>query len=76
MIGVGTNVNMPTINALASDPNSTHAFTTADYSALLSIINDIVTAVYNAAGMGTLFTIESVSPDGTVSISEYVIPPP
>ena len=65
---------MPTLKAIATNP--ANVFTTADFSALLDIIDDIVTAVYGAAGIGTLFTIESVSPDGTVSISEYVIPPP
>ena len=73
-IGVGSAITMPTLKAIATNP--ANVFTTADFSALLDIIDDIVTAVYNAAGMGTLFTIESVSPDGTVSISEYVIPPP
>ncbi|MCH8897806.1 MAG: VWA domain-containing protein, partial [Chloroflexi bacterium] len=73
-IGVGSAITMPTLNAIATAP--ANVFTTADFSALLDIIGDIVTAVYDAAGMGTLFTIESVSPDGTVSISEYVIPPP
>ncbi|PKB57631.1 MAG: hypothetical protein BZY73_02245 [SAR202 cluster bacterium Casp-Chloro-G3] len=74
-IGVGNGVNTGTINAVASQPSNTHAFTTNSYGALDAIIDDIVAAVFGAAGMGTLFTITSVSADGTVVVSQVLIPP-
>lgn len=74
-IGVGTGVNVGTINAIASQPSNTHSFTTGTYAALSAIINDIVAAVYGASGLGTLFTITSVSADGTVVVTEVLVPP-
>ena len=74
-VGVGTDIEADTINAIASDPDIDHAFTAINYVALLGIINDIFAAVYAAAGIGTTFTIQSVSPDGTVSVSTVILPP-
>lgn len=70
-IGVGSDVNLSTIDAIATDPNLDHAFTAADFATLLGIITNITLAVYNAAG--TLFTITSVSADGTVVVSQVFI---
>ena len=75
-IGVGSEVDMNTINAIATDPNVDHAFPIADFAGLLTIIDGIVEAVYNASTFGTLFTIESTSSNGVVSESQVVIPPP
>ncbi len=67
---------MDTINAIATDPDVDHTFTTADFSGLLAIIDDIAAAVYGAAALGSLFTISAVSPDGTVVVSQILLPPP
>ncbi len=67
---------MDTINAIATDPDVDHAFTTADFSGLLVIIDDIAAAVYGAAALGSLFAISAVSPDGTVVVSQILVPPP
>ena len=75
-IGVGSGVSSATLDAIATDPNLTHVFDVDDFDELLDIIDSIVAAVLGSAGMGSVFTIESVSPDGTVSISMYMIPPP
>lgn len=74
-VGVGSDIDMDTINAIATDPDGDHAFTAADFSGLLAMIDDIATAVYEASGMGQVFTIESVAPDGTVSVSQVILPP-
>ncbi len=74
-VGVGSGIDTDTINAIASDPDIDHAFTAINYVALLGIINDIFAAVYAAAGIGTTFTIQSVSPDGTVNVSTVLLPP-
>jgi len=74
-IGVGPWVNDDTLDAIATGPTLTHVFDADDFDDLLTKIDDIVDAVYLSAGMGSVFTIESVSPDGTVSISVYMIPP-
>ena len=75
-VGVGNGVNNATINAIATQPSNTHAFYTTDFPDLLNKIDNIVAAVFGAADVGTLFIITSVSSDGTVSVSEVLIPPP
>ncbi|MCH8745150.1 MAG: VWA domain-containing protein, partial [Chloroflexi bacterium] len=74
-IGVGDDIGSGTINAIASEATSRYSFNTSSYSGLMAIVNEVFTSVNLDAGMGTLFTIESVSADGTVSISEVVFPP-
>lgn len=74
-VGVGEDIEGGTLTAIASDPDAAHTFTSSEYSGLLAIINNIVTAIYGASAIGTTFTIQSISPDGTVSISEIILPP-
>jgi hypothetical protein len=66
---------METLNAIASEEDADHVFTTADYAALLALIDDIVAAVDGSLNIGILITIQSVSPDGSVSEYEVLIPP-
>ena len=75
-IGVGSSVSMDTLNAIASEPDADHVFTTSDYSALLGIIDDLMTAVDASLGIGILVIIESVSPDGTINYSEVILSSP
>jgi hypothetical protein len=73
-VGVGSGVDINTLNAIATDPDPDHVFTTEDFDTLLDIINAIVLAIYNAAG--TLFTITTVGADGTVVVSQVFIQAP
>ena len=75
-IGVGSSVSDDTLDAIATDPNASHVFDANDFADLLTIIDDIVVAVYGSAALGSLFTISAVSPDGTVVVSQILIPPP
>ena len=74
-IGVGSSVAMDTLNAIASEPDVDHVFTTSDYNAFLGLIDTLVAAVDAALDTGILVTIESVSPDGTINYSEVILPP-
>ncbi len=75
VVGVGADISSGTINSIASQATSQYSFSATDYSSLPGIVNDIFASVSNSIAVGTLFTIESVSADGTVSVSEVVLPP-
>ncbi|MCH8898447.1 MAG: VWA domain-containing protein [Chloroflexi bacterium] len=75
VVGVGADISSGTMNSIASQATSQYSFSATDYSSLPGIVNDIFASVSNSIAVGTLFTIESVSADGTVSISEVVLPP-
>jgi len=74
-IGVGNGISNGTLNAISSQPSASHSLDSANYEDLAGIIDDIVAMVYSAASMGTLFTITSVSADGTVVVSQVLLPP-
>ena len=75
VVGVGGNISSGTRNSIASEATSQYRFTATDYSDLLIIINDVFSSVSGSSAVGTLITIESVSADGTVSISEVILQP-
>ena len=68
------------MDAIASDPDSDHVFSTSDFSGLLAIVDSIVTATLIAADTvvtvnggassasavsgGTIYDVTSLSPDG------------
>ena len=78
-VGVGS-VDNATLDAIASDPDSDHVFSTSDFSGLLAIVDSIVTATLIAADTvvtvnggassasavagGTIYDVTSLSPDG------------
>jgi hypothetical protein len=73
-VGVGNEVDVDTLNAIATDPDPDHVFASENFDDLLDIINAIVLAIYGAAGK--LFTITTVGADGTVVVSQVFIQAP
>ena len=80
-VGVGSDVSISTLDAIATDPDSDHVFFTDDYADLLSLVDTIVGAALDAAkkvavshgggspsssvSAGTLYDVESTALDGT-----------
>ena len=59
-------VNIDTLNAIASEPDEDHVFYADNFEELLDLINDIVTAVTEGGVVGTIYDIETTTPDGTI----------
>jgi hypothetical protein len=64
-VGVGTGIDTSSLNAMATDPDASHVFTTSNYGDLLALVESIVQAVNDSALIGTLYDIESVASDGS-----------
>ena len=60
---------------MSTEPSYFHEVSTSHYAALLALIDDIVATFHGASDIGILITIQSVSPDGSVSEYEVLIPP-
>ena len=87
-VGVGGDVSAATLDAIATDPNSGHVFTSG-FSGLLDIVDDIVEATLAAGGQafkveggtassvsgGTIYDIESIAEDCTVIRSRVLLLP-
>ena len=79
-VGVGSGVNSSTLDAIATDPNEDHVFSTSDFSGLVELAEDIVEAALGGATSvltsnggasqvatvsgGTIYDVESISPSG------------
>lgn len=73
-VGVGA-VTTSTLNAAASDPDSSHVFYANDFQQLLTLIDGIVQAVNDSALIGTLYDIEATAPDGsTIQVRALLTP--
>ena len=55
-VGVGNGVSASTLDAIASDPDPDHVFTTGDFQGLLDLVDAIVDAVFDASK--TVFTVQ------------------
>ena len=79
-VGVGSDVSAATLDAIATDPDSGHVFT-SDFSGLLDIADDIVEATLEAVGRvpyqveggaassvfgGTFYDVESIAEGGKI----------
>jgi hypothetical protein len=74
-IGVGNEISNGTLNAISTQPASEHSLRSTNYEDLNDIIDEIVAAIYSKTSMGTLFIITSVGSDGTVVVSQVLLPP-
>ena len=88
-VGVGSGVSASTLDAIATDPDADHVFTTEDYSELLDLVSDIVAAAFDASKLGirvsggaassvsagTMYDVESTSQDGSAVRSRVLITP-
>ena len=86
-VGVG-NVDADTLNAIACNPSAGHVFYTSDFSGLLALVDDIVSANLVAAKTvagaeggasrgssisgGALYDVETLAPDGSTLRSRIV----
>ena len=75
VIGIGSQVNFLTLNAIASDPDLGHVFTPADFDLLWSIIDPLIEGINEASLAGTEFQIETTLEEGTPWQSQIVITP-
>ena len=88
-IGAGTAVATTTLDAIASEPDGDHVFSTADFSGLLDLVDAIVAAAFDASQLGirvsggaaasvsagTIYDVESTSQEGSAVKSRVLITP-
>ncbi len=86
-VGVGS-VDVDTLNAIACNPSAGHVFYTSDFSGLLSLVDDIVSAnlvaaktvaraeggasSHSSVSGGALYDLETLAPDGSTLRSRIV----
>jgi hypothetical protein len=74
-VGIGSEANLLTLNAIASEPDIGHVFTAANFDLLWTVIDPLVEEVNEASLAGTDFDIGIALSDGTTWDSKVRLTP-